>query len=331
MDHRTATETAAPGTDGRVDRRVRAAAQPPREVLIPAADRVKAIGLMCIAVALFSALDTSAKYLILHAHLPMVQVVWARFLGQFVLMLGLLSAMPLSALIGTRKLKLELLRSLLMVSTTACNFIALQYLRLDQTVSVTFMAPLIVALLAGPFLGEWVGLRRLVAIFVGFLGVLIVVHPGFGSLHPAFLVSFTGMLVYAFFMILTRFLAAYDTPLTMLFFSILLGTFGLAPFALWQWVWPQSAQEWLLLSALGMFGGAGHYLFIHAYRLAPASSVAPFLYVQILTMVAFGFAVFGDVPDWWTLTGAAVIIASGVYLLHRERTLRAEVAPTDPP
>ena len=79
-----------------------------------------------------------------------------------------------------------------------------------------------------------------------------------------------------------------------------------------------------------MFGGVGHYLFIHAYRLAPASSVAPFLYVQILTMVAFGFAVFGDLPDWWTLVGAAVIIASGIYLLHRERTLRAEVAPADP-
>jgi drug/metabolite transporter (DMT)-like permease len=218
-----------------------------------------------------------------------------------------------------------------MVSTTACNFIALRHLRLDQTVSVTFLAPLIVALLAGPLLGEWIGWRRLVAIFVGFLGVLIVVHPGVGALHPAFLVSFMGMLAYAFFMILTRFLAAHDAPIVMLFYSILLGTFTLAPFAIWQWAWPQSLQEWLLLSCLGVFGGAGHYLFIHAYRLAPASSVAPFLYVQILTMVAFGFAVFGDVPDMYTLAGSLVIIASGIYLLHRESRLRAEVAPTDPP
>jgi len=195
---------------------------------------------------------------------------------------------------------------------------------------IHFGATLIVALLAGPFLGEWVGWRRLVAIFAGFLGVLIVVHPGIGGLHPAFAVAFAGMLAYAFFMLLTRFLAAHDAPLVMLFYSILLGTFTLAPFALWQWVWPETIGQWLLLLGLGAFGGMGHYLFIHAYRLAPASSVAPFLYVQLLTMVAFGFAVFGDVPDIYTLIGAAVIVASGIYLLHRERTLREEVAPTDP-
>lgn len=327
MDDRTGTETAARRAEGRV----RAGAQPRREAMIPAADRVKAIGLMCLAVALFSALDTAAKYLVTHGSLPMVQVVWARFLGQFLMMLSLLSALPLTALLGTKKLKLELLRSFLMVSTTACNFLALRHLRLDQTVSVAFLAPLIVALLAGPFLGEWVGWRRLIAILVGFIGVLIVVHPGIGGLHPAFAFAFAGMLAYAFFMLLTRFLAAHDAPLVMLFYSILLGTFALAPFALWQWVWPETLSEWLLLLALGTFGGAGHYLFIHAYRLAPASSVAPFLYVQILTMVAFGFAVFGDMPDWWTLVGVAVIIASGIYLLNRERHLREEVTPTTDP
>jgi drug/metabolite transporter (DMT)-like permease len=326
MDDRTATDTAV----GKAGGRVLAAAQPPREAMIPAADRLKAIGLMCLAVALFSGLDTAAKYLVTHANLPMVQIVWARFLGQFLVMLSLLSALPLTALLRTRKLKLELLRSLLMVSTTACNFLALRHLRLDQTVSVAFLAPLIVALLAGPFLGEWVGWRRLVAIFAGFIGVLIVVHPGIGGLHPAFAIAFAGMLAYAFFMLLTRFLAAHDAPLVMLFYSILLGTFALAPFAIWQWVWPQTLSEWLLLMSLGVLGGTGHYLFIHAYRLAPASSVAPFLYVQILTMVAFGFAVFGDVPDVWTLVGAAVIVGSGIYLLHRERSLREEVAAVDP-
>ena len=243
-------------------------AAPRRELSIPAADRLKAIGLMCLAVGLFSALDTSAKYLVTHAHMPIVQIVWARFLGQFLIMLSLLSALPLSALLRTRQLKFELLRSFLMVSTTACNFLALRYLRLDQTVSVAFLAPLIVALLAGPFLGEWVGWRRLVAIFVGFIGVLIVVHPGIGGLHPAFAYAFGGMLAYAFFMLLTRYLAAYDAPLVMLFYSILLGTFALAPFAIWQWAWPADAVEWLLLLCLGVFGGIGHYLFIHAYRLA---------------------------------------------------------------
>ena len=112
-------------------------------------------------------------------------------------------------------------------------------------------------------------------------------------------------------MLLTRYLAAYDNPLVMLFYSVLLGTFALAPFALWQWVWPATLLQWLLLPALGMLGGTGHYFFIHAYRLAPASIVAPFLYLQLLSMVAFGYAVFSDVPDIWTLAGSAVIIGSG--------------------
>ena len=221
--------------------RVRAAAQPRREATTPAADRLKAIGLMCLAVALFSALDTSAKYLVTQAHLPVVQIVWSRFLGQFLIMLSMLSVLPLSALLRTRKLKLELLRSFLMVSTTACNFLALRHLRLDQTISVVFLAPLIVALLAGPFLGEWVGWRRL-------RRHLHRLHrrahrrasrhrrpaPGVRSSPSA------SMLAYAFFMLLTRYLAAYDAPLVMLFYSMLLGTFALAPFAIWQWVWPQT-------------------------------------------------------------------------------------------
>jgi drug/metabolite transporter (DMT)-like permease len=326
MDDRTATEAGA----GKASGRVLAAAQPPRAATLAAADRLKAIGLMCLAVAFFSALDTAAKYLVTHAHLPVVQIVWSRFLGQFLIMLTMLSALPLGALLRSRKPKLELLRSFLMVSTTAGNFLALRHLRLDQTVSVVFMAPLIVALLAGPFLGEWVGWRRMIAIFTGFIGVLIVVHPGIGGLHPAFLFAFASMLAYAFFMLLTRYLAAYDPPLVMLFYSVLLGAFALAPFALWGWVWPQTPGQWLLLSVLGVLGGTGHYLFIHAYRLAPASTVAPFIYMQLLTMVMFGFIVFGDLPDVWTLVGASVIVASGVYLLHRERTLRAEVAGVDP-
>jgi drug/metabolite transporter (DMT)-like permease len=293
-------------------------------------DHLKAVGLMCIALILFSGLDTSAKYLATHTGLPVVQIVWVRFAGQFLLMLSLLSALPLSTLFATQKPGWELVRSALMASTTACNFLALQYLRLDQTVTVVFLAPLVVALLAGPLLGEWVGWRRLVAILVGFLGILIVVRPGTAGLHPAFGIAFGAMLAYALFMLLTRYLAAYDKPLAMLFYSILLGTFALAPFALWQWVWPATAAQWLLLSVLGMLGGTGHYLLIHAYRLAPASTVAPFLYMQLLSMVAFGYAVFGDVPDLWTIAGAGVIIGSGVYLIHRERVTRTPIEPVEP-
>lgn len=289
-----------------------------------ARDRLKAIGLMFVALVLFSGLDTSAKYLATRSELPVVQIAWVRFAGQFLLMLTLLSALPLSTLFATRKLKLEIVRSVLMAMTTVFNFLALEHLRLDQTVTVVFLAPLVVALLAGPFLGEWVGWRRLVAILVGFFGILIVVRPGIAGLHPAFAYAFGAMFAYSLFMLMTRYLAAYDAPLAMLFYSIVIGTIVLAPFAIWEWVWPASIMEWLLLLALGLLGGIGHYLFIHANRLAPASIVAPFLYLQLISMVAFGFLVFDQLPDLWTLVGSTVIIGSGIYLVQRERAIRAE-------
>ena len=138
------------------------------------------------------------------------------------------------------------------------------------------------------------------------------------------------MLAYAFFMLLTRYLAAYDTPLVMLFYSILLGTFAMAPVRAVAMGVAGNDRAVAAAAALGMLGGTGHYLFIHAYRLAPASTIAPFLYLQLLTMVAFGYAVFGDLPDVWTLAGSSVIIASGVYLLHRERRMRDEADAVDP-
>jgi drug/metabolite transporter (DMT)-like permease len=292
-------------------------------------DRLKAIGYLLVALTLFSGLDSSAKYLATQSDLPMVQIVWVRFAGQFLLMMTILSALPLSTLFATRKLGWELLRSLLMAATTAFNFLALQHLRLDQTVTVIFLGPLIVALLAGPLLGEWVGWRRFAAISVGFGGILIAVRPG-TDLDPAFAYAFGAVLAFSFFVLLTRYLAAYDRPMAMLFYSILLGTFAIAPFALWAWVWPQSLLQWVLLASLGTLGGVGHYLFIHAYRLAPAPIVAPFLYLQLLTMVIFGYAVFGELPDAWTIAGSTVIIASGIYLIHRERVTKTPVQPIDP-
>lgn len=284
--------------------------------------RLEAIGFMIAAVVMFSALDTTAKYLVTREAIPVAQVVWARFIGQFTLLLVLVPAfgvMSARALFTTSKLGLQLVRSVLMVATTAFNFLAVEHLRLDQAITIVFLAPLVVALLAGPLLGEWIGRRRLAAILVGFVGVLIAVRPGFGAVHPAVIYSFAAMLAYALFMLLTRHMARFDRPLVTLFYSMFVGTFAGAPIAYYGWHAPESALAWVLLATLGIFGGLGHWLFLHAYQRAPASSIAPFLYMQLLFMVAFGFAVFGDLPDSWTLAGAGIIVASGVYLIERER------------
>jgi drug/metabolite transporter (DMT)-like permease len=307
--------------------------------LVPApstsADRMRAIALMVVACTFFTGLDTSAKYLAIHKGVPVSQIVWCRLIVQFVGLAVLVPAfgvMSLPAMFKTSKLTLQLVRSVLMVATTLFNFLALQYLRLDQTVTIVFLAPLMVALLAGPFLGEWVGTRRLIAILIGFGGVVIAVRPGLGAVHPAVLYSLAGMLAYAVFMILTRYLSPYDPPFVTLFYSMFVGTVFAAPFAIMQWVAPQDLTTWLLLGGLGVLGGTGHYLFLHAYRLAPASSISPFLYLQLVTMVLAGWLVFGDLPDIWTLAGSAIIIGSGIYLVHRERaSAKSLPGPMEPP
>lgn len=286
--------------------------------------RLRAIGLICLAVTFFAFLDTTGKYLLVSLKLPAPQVVWTRFLGQFLLIVLVVGAMRIPSLLRTEKPRHQLLRSCLLLSSTAFNFLALRHLRLDQTTTVGFLAPLTVALLAGPLLGEWVGWRRMVAIVVGFCGILIVVRPGLVQVHPAMLFALMSMLSYALFIILTRWLSIYDPPEVTLFYSLLAGTVLAAPFALKSWVMPPDATAWALLISTGIWGGIGHFLLILAYRAAPAAIVAPFIYFQLVSMTALGYLVFGDLPDAWTLAGSSVVIASGIYLVHRERVRRGQ-------
>lgn len=288
-------------------------------------DFSKAIAMMVVALILFSCLDATAKYLGGRLGVPVTQIIWVRFLGQFLLMLifvPLLGLMDVRSMFKTRRFKWQIVRSGLMASVTALNFLALKYLRLDQTVTITFLAPLVVALLGGPLLGEWVGWRRLIAILVGFAGILIAVRPGFAEIHPAVGFSFAAMLTYALFMLITRHIAGDDPPIVTLFYSMFVGVFFGAPLALADWQWPQQPEVWLMLASLGVFGGTGHYLFILAYKLAPAGRISPFLYLQILSMAGLGYIVFGDLPDVWTAVGSCVVVGSGIYLIHRERIAR---------
>lgn len=299
------------------------------------ANVLPAVGLLVLACCFFTALDAAAKFLATAKGLPVSQIVWSRFAVQFIGLAVLIPAfgiMSFKRLFTTSKLGWQIVRSVLMAATTLFNFLALQHLRLDQTVTIIFLAPLIVALLAGPILGEWVGWRRLVAIAIGFAGIVVAVRPGMTGIHPAVLYSLLAMLAYALFMLLTRYLAPFDPALVTLFYSMFAGTFFGAPFAIHDWVNPPDLVSWFWLLVLGVLGGTGHYLFLHAYRLAPASAISPFLYLQLLTMVLAGWLIFDDLPDVFTLAGAGIIIASGVYLVHRERvTRRPAPKPLPPP
>ena len=167
-----------------------------------------------------------------------------RFLGQFIAMVVALGLLAIPRLLQTSKLKVQIIRSFLLLSSTAFNFLALRHLRLDQTTTIGFLTPLMVAILAGPFLGEWIGWRRAIAIGIGFAGILVALRPGVTAVHYAFGFSLAGMLSYAVFSLVTRYLASYDPAEVTLFYSLLAGSIVMAPFAIAEWQWPRDTLVW---------------------------------------------------------------------------------------
>jgi len=287
-----------------------------------ARNRLVGIGLVSLTFLCFSLLDGGAKWLV--RTLPVVEVVWLRFLMQVLLGGALLVPQRGMELLRTRRPRLQLLRALLMTAMTAMNFWALQYLQLAETASIMFSTPILIALLAAPMLGEKLDRARWTAILAGFAGVLIIIRPGMQGFHPALLICLVNAMLYALFNLMTRQLAAYDSPETTQFLSALGATLLLTPFALAAWQAPATALEWGVACLIGLFGGVGHYGLALAHRYAPASVLGPFLYQQVLYMMALGYLVFGDVPSPAVVVGAAVVIASGLYLLWRERGRNAQ-------
>ena len=280
---------------------------------------VRAIGLMCLACALFTGNDAAGKVMISTGHLPVVMVVWIRFVGQLLAIVVALGLVAVPRLARTNRPGYQWLRSVLLFGSTTFNFLALRHLRLDQTTTISFLTPLTVAVLSGPLLGEWIGWRRMLAVLVGFAGILIAVRPGFVAFEPALIYSFACMLCYALFAILTRYLAPHDPPEVTLFYSLLVGAIATTPFAFADWVWPSEPIVWAAMVSIGVFAALGHLLFIVAHRFAPAAVISPFSYVSLLTATAAGYFLFGHLPDIWTLAGAAVVIGSGLYILRREQ------------
>jgi drug/metabolite transporter (DMT)-like permease len=282
-----------------------------------ARNRLTGIGLVSLTYLIFSLLDGSAKWLV--GGLPVIMVVWLRFAVHAVIGGALLFPLRGMALVRTRHLRWHLIRGLMFMAMTGINFWALQYLQLTITSSIFFTVPLIIAVLGAPLLGEKLDAGRWIAIIAGFVGVLVIVRPGSAGFHPAMLGSLLNAVLYAVFMLMTRRLAAYDSPETIQYLPALVATIGLAPFAVAAWQVPATALEWTVACLTGVLGASGHHLLALAHRYAPSTVIAPFLYQQVFYMALFGYLVFGDVPDPAVWLGAAIVIASGLYLFHRER------------
>ena len=285
-----------------------------------AGNRLIGIGLVSLTYVLFTLLDGSAKWLV--GSVPVIVVVWLRF-ATHVLFTGVL-LLPLRgvSLVRTRHLRWHLLRALMFVAMTGMNFWALQYLQLTVTASIFFTVPILIALFAAPMLGEKLDRGRWAAVILGFAGVLVIIRPGSAAFHPAMIAAMVNTVLYALFNLMTRRLAAYDSPETIQFLPAVGATLVLAPFAIAYWRSPAGWLEWGMLCLLGVCGGLGHYLLALAHRYAPATVLAPFLYQQVVYMALFGYLVFGDVPGAPVWIGAAIVIASGLYLFARERARR---------
>ncbi|MCT8970978.1 DMT family transporter [Microbaculum marinisediminis] len=283
--------------------------------------RLRGILLMIVAGLCFSALDTCAKLLV--AEFAAIQVVFVRFLGHLLLTVGGVGPRNLPSVWRTKRPVLMIVRGLLLFGSTLGNFMALRYLALSETVSIFFSSPFLVAIIAGPILGEWIGPRRWAAVLFGFAGVLVVTQPGTAGFHWAALYSISASCCYALYAIVTRILAATDSNRAQQFYASLVGTLAFLPAMPFVWVWPQDLLSVALMAGTGVFGFVGHGFLITAHRYAPAAILSPFVYVQIIWMTLFGFAVFGHVPTTANLLGAGIVVASGLYLLFRERAVKA--------
>jgi len=282
----------------------------------PADAPYRGILMMCFAVACFATMNGFAKELRIQ-ELPGVEIIWGRYFFHTLLVLALFPRRIPTLLAGSDK-AMQMARSILVLLATGCMFTAVGLMPLADTVAITFIAPLLITALSVPFLGERVGIRRWIAVFVGFAGMLVIVRPGGGLFQTAALLPIGVTVFYAFYQIITRLISHRTDPINTVFYTAIVGGIGLSFVVPFFWQTP-TLEQWGMLFAAGLLGGLGHWAIIIAYQRAEAPLVAPFAYTELIWATILGLVVFHDFPDSWTFVGAAIIAASGIYILHRER------------
>jgi drug/metabolite transporter (DMT)-like permease len=268
---------------------------------------------MCGAGLLFPIMSGFAKFLGESGY-NSLQVSWARAFGHIVFMLAFFVPRFGLRMLRTRRPLIQLLRSSMLFGSNATNFFAITFIPLAKTASISLMAPLLVVPLARLILGERTTAGRMMALCVGFAGVLIVIRPGTELFHWASLFAVASAAGYAVYQVLTRRIAGIDPPETSTIYSSVVGGFGMFLVLPFVWRTPESLRDILYFCSLGVIGALGHYLVARALTNAPANIIAPFQYVQLIGSVAVGYFFFGDFPDFLTWVGAAIIAGSGLYI-----------------
>jgi drug/metabolite transporter (DMT)-like permease len=257
--------------------------------------------------------DAVAKHL--GQSYPTLQIVWGRFFFN-ALIVAVVFAPRLGHVLRTQRPWLQCTRAVLLVTTVGLVFLSIQSLSLVTASAIFFMGPILLTVLAIVLLGERVGPRTWIGVLLGFAGAMIVIRPGTGMMQAASLLPLGAALSSALYQIATRQVSFSDPAVT----TLLYGSIGAAVVAsiLVPWHWqPLDLTGWLFLVALGITGGIAQLALIKALTLAPASTIAPYHYTNLIWAALLGYLVFDDVPDAWTVSGALIIALSGVYVLQR--------------
>ncbi|KLK92623.1 multidrug DMT transporter permease [Microvirga vignae] len=288
----------------------------PSRLALPAQIPLRGIGLILASTVLFSCGDIAGKALT--RSLPAIEVAWLRYAVFCLILLPLVWRSSGRAGLHSHRPGLQVLRGLGMVGSALFFYMALPVLPVADATAIFFISPVLITALAVLFLKEEVGWRRWTAALVGLAGVLVIIRPGTGAFQMASLLPLLGAACWAGAAIVTKLISGSDRPTTTLAYSALVGLGLLSAVVPFVWVTPSWSELGLAL-VMGTFSTAGHGLVVLAYRHASASLMAPFSYAQLIWAGALGFAVFGALPDAWTITGAGIIAASGLYTAYRER------------
>ena len=274
--------------------------------------------LMIGAVFCFASMDATAKYLM--KEIGPAQTIWARYTVQAILVTVLI--LPKINIYGRTKYpKLQFLRSVALMMATTLFFFAFSRLGLAEASAIFNISPVLITLGAFLFLREQIGPRRVIGILVSLLGALIIIRPGSGVFTIYAILPLGAAIFYSAYSLATRFVGTDESPWTSLFYSAIFGAICYSIYIVFNWN-PMSNNALLLTLIIGLFGTAGHICLIRALTLGEASLVAPFIYTNLLFTTIWGLVLFDNFPDLWTIAGALIIVAAGIYVWARDRAIR---------
>ena len=272
----------------------------------------------------FAALDATSKHLTQTFSVPML--VWARYTVHFVLMVIFLAPSMRARLIATRRPVALIARALMLVGTTGFAMAGISIMPLAESTAFLFVTPMIVVLLASWLLKESVSRGRWIAIAAGFAGALLIARPGGALSVQGIILMSLAAGCYSIYQVQTRQMSLTENTVTMLFYTALVGTVSMSLAAPLFWGGPMpDAWQGLGIASLGIYGGTGHLLMTRAFRHAPASTLSPFLYAQLVWAMLLGWMFYDHLPDLLSVTGMAVIAGSSLSIALSERFKQSSI------